>query len=211
MPKLFRTAAMALLSVTAVAALSAANGAMNTSLPASTFDPSPTFELPASVFEEAQVETELTIIPDVSDADEVAPRASSLADMVVSRLGSETDSQDEECLAVAVYFESRSEPLAGQLTVAHTVINRAKSGRFPSSICGVVKQTGQFSFVRGGGFPLIARNSHDWHEAVAVAKIAQGNMWESSAPNALFFHATRVSPGWKLKRIASVGNHVFYR
>ena len=205
MPKLFRTAAMALLSVTTVAALSAANGAMNTSLPASTF------ELPASVFEAAQVETELTIIPETQDVVDDTPRAASLADMVANHLGSDTASQDEECLAVAVYFESRSEPLAGQLTVAHTVINRAKSGRFPASICGVVKQPSQFSFVRGGGFPAFSRSSRDWREAVAIAKIATQEKWESSAKGALFFHAARVSPGWKLKRIASVGNHIFYR
>ena len=204
MTKLFRTASLAVLSLTAVAALTAANGAMNESLPVSTF------ELPDSVFEAAKIENELTIIPDIQDV-EAAPRASSLADMVADHLGSETASRDEECLAVAVYFESRSEPLAGQLTVAHTVLNRAKSGRFPSSICGVVKQPSQFSFVRGGGFPAFSRGSRDWREAVAIAKIAQDNMWESSAPNALFFHATHVSPGWKLKRIASVGNHIFYR
>jgi N-acetylmuramoyl-L-alanine amidase len=204
MPRLFRTATMALLSVTAVAALSAANGAMNESIPSSTY------ELPASVFEEAQVETELTIIPDVKEP-ESQIRAATLPEMVADHLSSQTASQDEECLAVAVYFESRSEPLAGQLTVAHTVINRAKSGRFPASLCGVVKQPSQFSFVRGGGFPAFSRSSRDWREAVAIAKIATQEKWESSAKGALFFHAARVSPGWKLKRIASVGNHVFYR
>ena len=27
----------------------------------------------------------------------------------------------------------------------------------------------------------------------------------------LFFHARYVSPGWRLKRVASIGNHIFYR
>ena len=55
-----------------------------------------------------------------------------------------------ECLAGAIYFESKGEPLTGQLAVAEVIINRAKSGRFPTDVCAVVKQRGQFSFVRGG-------------------------------------------------------------
>ena len=58
---------------------------------------------------------------------------------------------DEEgiCLATAVYFESRGEPIEGQLAVADVVINRAASGRYPSDWCGVVKQKAQFSFEIG--------------------------------------------------------------
>src|SRR3546814_1697830 len=65
------------------------------------------------------------------------------------------------CLAGAVYFESRGESLAGQLAVAHVIINRAESGRFPSSYCGVVHQRSQFSFVRGGKMPSIRESSRD--------------------------------------------------
>ena len=32
-----------------------------------------------------------------------------------------------------------------------------------------------------------------------------------SVGDALFFHARYVSPGWRLKRVAAIGNHVFYR
>lgn len=120
-------------------------------------------------------------------------------------------SAEEECLAGAIYFESRSESLEGQYAVADVILNRADSGRFPRSLCGVVKQRGQFSFVRGGQFPAIKRGSRDWREAVAIARIAKADRWESGAPNALFFHATHVSPRWKLRRVATIGNHVFYR
>jgi N-acetylmuramoyl-L-alanine amidase len=95
--------------------------------------------------------------------------------------------------------------------VAHVVLNRAASGRFPSSICGVVYQRSQFSFIRGGRMPAIATGSQDWREAVAIAQIAKSGLWESPVGKALFFHATHVSPGWKLKRVATIENHVFYR
>lgn len=120
---------------------------------------------------------------------------------------------DEEtrCLASAVFFEARSESLSGQLAVAHVVINRARSGRFARSLCGVVKQRGQFSFVRGGVIPAISASSRDWREAAAIAQIALANSWENPVQGALFFHARRVSPGWKLKRVAAIDNHIFYR
>jgi spore germination cell wall hydrolase CwlJ-like protein len=75
----------------------------------------------------------------------------------------------------------------------------------------VVKQRGQFSFVRGGRFPPIARSSAHWRKAVAIAHIATRDLADSDAPRALFFHARHVSPRWKLTRVASVGNHIFYR
>lgn len=120
-------------------------------------------------------------------------------------------SRELECLAGAIYFEAKSESLEGQLAVGRVVINRARSGRFPSSYCGVVFQRSQFSFVRGNAMPPINRASRDWQEAVAIAKIANANAYPSPAEGALFFHATRVSPNWRLTKVARVDNHVFYR
>ena len=135
----------------------------------------------------------------------------SLASMV-SRLKSATPaSRDQECLAGAIYFESKSEPLAGQLAVGEVIANRAKSGRFASTYCGVVFQRGQFSFVRGHAMPGIARSGNQWKTAVAIAAIVDARLKNSAAPRALFFHATRVSPAWHATRVATIGNHIFYR
>ena len=135
----------------------------------------------------------------------------SLAQLVEDYAGTEAPDTETDCLARAVYFESKSEPLAGQLTVAEVIINRAESGRFPSTICGVVRQRGQFSFVRGGSIPTPPRASRDWRTAVAISRIARADLADGQAPRALFFHARRVNPGWRLTRVATVGNHVFYR
>ena len=123
------------------------------------------------------------------------------------------DQMDEEmrCLAGAVYFESKGETLNGQLAVAKVVIARRDSGRFADSLCGVVYQRSQFSFVRGGRMPAIPTASHDWAEAVAIAQIALKDAWESPVEGALFFHARHVSPGWRMQRLAAVDNHIFYR
>lgn len=135
-----------------------------------------------------------------------------LASMVAQLRSSEPGSRELECLAAGVYFEAKSEPLAGQLAVGEVIANRANSkGRFPSSYCGVLFQRSQFSFIRRGAWPSIPRASRQWQTAVAIAMIVDQELKDSGAPNALFFHARRVSPGWKLKRVASIGNHVFYR
>jgi N-acetylmuramoyl-L-alanine amidase len=143
---------------------------------------------------------------------EPAPVHRTLAELVAAHGAAETDGSEHECLAGAVYFESKGESLQGQLSVAEVVLNRSRSGRFPSSICGVVKQRSQFSFVRAGRFPPIARSSAAWRKAVGVARVAMQDLADGPAPRALFFHATRVSPGWRgLTRVATVGNHIFYR
>lgn len=114
------------------------------------------------------------------------------------------------CLAIGVYYESKGEPLAGQLAVADVILNRTTSGRFPRSVCSVIKQPGQFSFVRGGKLPTPPANAQ-WKKALAVAQVARKDLWDSPAGNALYFHARYVKPGWGRARVASVGNHVFYR
>ena len=113
--------------------------------------------------------------------------------------------------AGAIYFEAKSESLQGQLAVGHVIANRAASGRFPASYCGVVFQRSQFSFVRGGSLPYIPHASQDWQDAVAIAKIVDQQLKPSPMGKALFFHARRVSPGWRLTRVGTLGNHVFYR
>jgi spore germination cell wall hydrolase CwlJ-like protein len=133
----------------------------------------------------------------------------SLSDAVAAQAKPATD-RELNCLAVGVYYESKGEPLAGQLAVANVILNRASSGRFPRSVCGVITQRGQFSFVRGGQLPTPPANAQ-WRKAVAVAQVAQKDLWDSPVENALYFHARYVSPGWKRARVGTVGNHVFYR
>ena len=135
----------------------------------------------------------------------------SLTELVADQPQPAELSRELQCLAGAVYFEAKSEPLIGQLAVGRVVVARSKSGRFPNSYCGVVFQPSQFSFVRGSSMPGIARSSRQWKNAVAIAQIAHSGAWRSPVEGALFFHATHVSPGWKLRRIGRVENHVFYR
>ena len=153
--------------------------------------------------------------PDIQVSQTPAPKVAAtgnLGDMVTQLMASQPGTRELECLATGIYFESKSEPLLGQLAVGKVIANRAKSGgRFPSSYCGVLFQRGQFSFIRGRNLPSAPRAGRQWQTAVAIARIVDAGLKASAAESALFFHARRVSPGWRLKRIAMIGNHIFYR
>ncbi len=141
------------------------------------------------------------------------PQASSLKELVSSVPTSAPLSSEMECLAGAIYFESRGEPVAGQLAVAQVVVNRAESNLFPESYCGVVYQRSQFSFVKGGTMPRIKRGSSAWKQAKAVARIAHEGLWDSQAADSLYFHAKYVRPSWSRKKVAraTINTHIFYR
>lgn len=146
--------------------------------------------------------------PDATDA---LPSAVSLADLVERTPLPASLSREMECLAGAVYFEARSETLAGQLAVGRVIVTRATSGRFPSSYCGVVYQPSQFSFVRANAMPWVDHDSPKWQQAVKIAVIADSGAWKSPVEGAMFFHAAHVTPSWGKIRMARVDNHVFYR
>lgn len=138
-------------------------------------------------------------------------RFASLADAVAAQgVGAGMDDEAVRCLAGAIYFESKGESLAGQLAVAEVVLNRTESGRFPTDVCGVVKQRGQFSFVRNGAIPAISEANASYRRAIAVAKVALADAWDEQAPDALYFNGKSASHGGT-KRVAAIGGHAFYR
>jgi N-acetylmuramoyl-L-alanine amidase len=126
--------------------------------------------------------------------------------------GAQLDEQ-ANCIAVAVYHEARGETLEGQLAVARVIMNRAVSGRYPASWCGVVKQPWQFSFVRNGRMPSVDESSTAWRNALGVTRLAINNAVESVPTDCLWYHANYVAPSWgrRLTRVSQIGAHIFYR
>ncbi len=154
---------------------------------------------------------QLTAPAEAEEAAEAIDPKADLSTLVAQLRGSDPGGRQMECLAAGIYFESKGEPLAGQLAVGEVIANRASSGRFADTYCGVLFQRGQFSFVRGKSWPRINKQGRQWKTAVAIAKIVDQDLKDSAVGKALFFHAKRVSPGWRLKRVATIGNHIFYR
>jgi hypothetical protein len=150
------------------------------------------------------------------DGQDEAPAAAllpqGLGDLVETYADLAIEDAQDVCLAKAVYFEARSEPLEGQLAVAQVVMNRAASGRYPATLCAVITQKAQFSFIRAGKFPKPNKKSEAWRKAVAIAHIAKTGLVKELSPDVLWYHATYVAPSWnkRLNREAQIGLHIFY-
>ena len=154
--------------------------------------------------------------PETQTVDRQAPAAvaaASLEELVAEQPDTSELTGQMKCLAGAIYFEAKSESLAGQLAVGRVIVARTRSGRFPASYCGVVTQPSQFSFVHGASIPSVNPESPLWQRAVALARIADAGSWQSPAEGALFFHAASVSPGWRMTkaRVTQIDHHIFYR
>lgn len=133
---------------------------------------------------------------------------------LVDRFSAGAPLTDEaNCIAVAVYHEARGESVEGQMAVAKVIMNRASSGKYPASWCGVVKQPWQFSFVRHGQFPSVDQTSDAWHKALGVTRLAVANAVQSVPTDCLWYHADYVAPSWghNLTRVEKIGAHIFYR
>jgi spore germination cell wall hydrolase CwlJ-like protein len=127
----------------------------------------------------------------------------------------------EKCLADAIYFEARGEPVRGQMAVAQVVINRVFSGYYPSNVCGVVYQSArrhrrlrcQFSFTCDG-IPDRVTEPDAWERAKQIARDAlDGNFWLNDIGKATHYHARWVYPRWvhEMRRLDRIGVHTFYR
>lgn len=161
----------------------------------------------------ANVTALVTPKPEASvPAPPAAAAAPRLDDLVRAYADTRTSDREMECLANAVYFEARSEPIEGQLAVAEVVLNRASSGRYPTDLCAVITQKAQFSFIQRGRFPRADRDSQAWKKAVAIANIARQELAGNLPSSVLWYHATYVSPSWgkRLTKQTQIGLHIFY-
>ena len=129
--------------------------------------------------------------------------------------------EDIDCVAKTVYFEARGEGRKGMAAVAHVIKNRTNDERFPSTVCGVVKDGKHVD-----GKPVRNRCQFSWYcsgtknvikdmKIFAVAReIAREVLLGKEANpigHSLFFHAVHVEPDWKRYKFkVKLGNHLFY-
>ena len=125
----------------------------------------------------------------------------------------------ERCLAQAIYFEARAEPVRGQQAVAQVVLNRVFSPYYPKDVCSVVYQNAhrhlscQFTFACDGK-PEAIRERGAWARANRIAKQAlDAKVWLPEVAKATHYHATYVKPDWirDMKMLVKTGVHIFYR
>ncbi len=123
------------------------------------------------------------------------------------------------CMATAIYFEARDEPIKGQIAVAQVIMNRIRSPFYPKTICGVVYQGErnrhgcQFSFTCTGKSNSV-REKPEWATSVKLAKqVIAGEVWLDEVGYATHYHATYVHPPWRFEliKVAQIGGHIFYK
>src|SRR5579872_6751869 len=127
--------------------------------------------------------------------------------------------RSEKCLAEAVYFEARGEAVRGQIAVAQVVLNRAFSGFYPTTVCGVVYQNKhrhfacQFTFACDNVADVV-REPDMWDRAKKIAKaMLDGQIWLPEVGKSTHYHAYWVRPSWvsEMKKMYRFGVHTFYR
>lgn len=118
--------------------------------------------------------------------------------------------QQIECMAKNIYYEAGSEPYEGKLAVAQVTMNRTRSPQFPHTVCGVVYQKDQFSWVAEKHKEA---SGYNWEESILIARRAlteyklHDTIYKTKS---MYFHNTSVHPEWKFKYVAKIGNHLFY-
>ena len=154
--------------------------------------------------------TNLVTAPQVA-FDSTAPKDQTLESLVAFHSGDvDQVDADTECMAKVVQHEAGNQPLQGQLAVAEVIVNRTRSGRFPTTPCAVANQRGQFFQTESYQVP---KTSERWRTAVAVARLAQAGEWTPVAPGALFFHAAYSRYDWSRRRtlVTRIADQIFYR
>lgn len=122
------------------------------------------------------------------------------------------------CVASAIYFEARGEPIEGQAAVAWVIYHRTASWRYPDTACEVINEDEQrrdrcqFSFMCDG----LREDVHDdwaYAKALVVTMLTAGNFISDPTGGATHYHATKVQPWWatELERTTRIENHIFYR
>ena len=146
-----------------------------------------------------------TATPDIGDANE--RETPDVAEVAVPDIAA----ADIECVAKVVHHEAGNQPRAGQLAVAHVVVNRAESGRFPENVCDVANQPGQF-FRLASYNP--ARTTAVWRAAVDAARAALGGKSSDMTKGAMFFRSAASRPDkffQSRQRVIQLHDQIFYR
>lgn len=123
---------------------------------------------------------------------------------------SNVDSRELRCMTEAVYREAGSEPMKGRYAVAQVIMNRMRSGRFPSSVCGVVHQKGQFTFPKGLGPKKGYGEMRLWNEAMEIAASVMTSNVRHMAEDVFYFRSSRMRKPAGLRFMESIGGHSFY-
>lgn len=155
--------------------------------------------------------------------------------IIASTLASQPESlevplSDYACMVEALHFEAKGESYEGKVAVANVIMNRVRSKRFPSTVCGVVKQGPeyanghpkkhrcQFSYWCDGLSDHIVIDNRIERESFAESAIiafnaVNKNLKDTTNGSDHYYAHDKVTPFWAdhAKRITIIENHTFVK
>ena len=161
----------------------------------------------AQVTTDAQTEAQAQAVPAMTD-EQIAQMIEAQAALDAAQRAAATQAaaaaatpEDVRLLGALIYCEAGNQSYEGKVAVGAVVMNRVKSGRYPNTIDGVIRASGQFTPVRGGKVDRIyAAGVPD--DCMLAAQEALAGV--SPVGDATHFRRNNGRPGQVL------GAHVFY-
>jgi len=127
--------------------------------------------------------------------------------------GPNVDPEQQKCMAMNIYHESRGEVIAGQIAVAHVTANRVNHENWPNTICEVVYQDKQFSWTHQIK-DQTPKNEKLWEQALVIARDVMLGGTDDPTKGAVFYHANWANPSWASEKSLTlsklIGAHIFY-
>ncbi len=140
-----------------------------------------------------------------------------VAPLCANDVNAQSLGEEQNCLALSIYWEARGEIRRGMIAVGWTVLNRMQSEHFPSTPCDVVHQGGeqgpcQFSWWCDGKSDR-PRDRDSWTAALLLSAKLLVDPPPDPTGGALFYHSVYIPLPWRRQRIRTtqIGGHVFYR
>jgi spore germination cell wall hydrolase CwlJ-like protein len=123
--------------------------------------------------------------------------------------------EQQDCLALTMYWEARGEGRDGMIAVGWTVLNRVRSPGFPATPCQVVHQgrrrtACEFSWWCDGKSDR-PRDARSWRLAQSLAQQLLLRPPRDPTRGALWYHNTSIRRPWQHVRTKRIGRHIFYR
>lgn len=152
--------------------------------------------------EAVTIEEEKAALAKKAEEEAAAKAAQTKETTTVQNASVSASYDDVTLLAALIQCEAGNELYEGQLAVGAVVMNRLRSGAYPSSISGVIYQSGQFPPAGQGMVASIAANGPK-SSCVQAAQQALGGS-DNTGGATCFSRASSGRAG------VVIGNHVFY-
>ena len=152
--------------------------------------------------EAVTIEEEKAALAKKAEEEAAAKAAQTKETTTVQNASVSASYDDVTLLAALIQCEAGNELYEGQLAVGAVVLNRLRSGAYPSSISGVIYQSGQFPPAGQGMVASIAANGPK-SSCVQAAQQALGGS-DNTGGATCFSRASSGRAG------VVIGNHVFY-